>query len=134
MADEPNTATTDGVEPNLSRPGSITYMQIPATDVRSSAAFYEKVFGWTVRVNPAHTSFMDANGHVAGAIVTDLKVSREPGVLPYIYVDAIDDVIRSIGENGGEIVRPRYDEGGLWVATFRDPAGNVLGVWQQQPG
>jgi hypothetical protein len=23
-----------------------------------------------------------------------------------------------------------YPEGDLWVATFRDPAGNVLGVWQ----
>jgi len=24
-------------------------------------------------------------------------------------------------------------EGDLWVATFRDPSGNVLGVWRRGP-
>jgi predicted enzyme related to lactoylglutathione lyase len=24
-------------------------------------------------------------------------------------------------------------EGDVWVATFRDPSGNVLGVWQRGP-
>jgi predicted enzyme related to lactoylglutathione lyase len=28
------------------------------------------------------------------------------------------------------VVDERYAEGDLWVATFRDPAGNVIGVWQ----
>jgi hypothetical protein len=27
-------------------------------------------------------------------------------------------------------VREVYAEGDLWVATFRDPAGNVIGIWQ----
>jgi hypothetical protein len=27
------------------------------------------------------------------------------------------------------IVDGPYPEGDLWVATFRDPAGNVLGIW-----
>jgi predicted enzyme related to lactoylglutathione lyase len=26
-----------------------------------------------------------------------------------------------------------YPEGDLWVAVFRDPSGNVLGVWQHGP-
>jgi predicted enzyme related to lactoylglutathione lyase len=34
---------------------------------------------------------------------------------------------------GGEVVTAPYPEGDLWVATFRDPAGNVLGVWQRGP-
>jgi hypothetical protein len=28
---------------------------------------------------------------------------------------------------------PRYMEGDLWVARFRDPACNIIGVWQQIP-
>jgi predicted enzyme related to lactoylglutathione lyase len=32
---------------------------------------------------------------------------------------------------GGEIVKAPYPEGNLWVATFHDPAGNVLGLWQE---
>jgi predicted enzyme related to lactoylglutathione lyase len=34
---------------------------------------------------------------------------------------------------GGEIVDPPYPEGDLWVSTFRDPSGNVFGVWQRGP-
>jgi hypothetical protein len=34
---------------------------------------------------------------------------------------------------GGDVVTPPYDEGGLRVSTFRDPAGNVLGIWQNGP-
>jgi len=28
-------------------------------------------------------------------------------------------------------VTPAYPEGDLRVATFRDPGGNVIGIWQQ---
>jgi predicted enzyme related to lactoylglutathione lyase len=31
------------------------------------------------------------------------------------------------------VVQPRYTEGDLWVARFSDPAGNIIGVWQQIP-
>ena len=48
----------------------------------------------------------------------------------YIYVDRIDDAVRQVVAEGGEVVQPPYPEGSLWVATFRDPAGNVLGLWQ----
>jgi predicted enzyme related to lactoylglutathione lyase len=60
-------------------------------------------------------------------------VSREPGLLPYIYVDDIDHVVERIVTQGGEVVKPPYPEGDLWVATFRDPAGNLIGVWQAGP-
>jgi predicted enzyme related to lactoylglutathione lyase len=118
-------------EPDLTRNGKVSYMQIPATDTKKSAAFYEKVFGWTLRGGgPDHFSFSDASGELIGAWVTDRAISKEPGVLPYIYVKAIDDAVDSITSNGGEVVREVYAEGSLWVATFRDPAGNVMGVWQ----
>ena len=53
--------------------------------------------------------------------------------MPYIYVVEIDDTVARIVENGGKIIRPPYPEGDLWVATFQDPAGNVLGIWQFSP-
>ena len=49
---------------------------------------------------------------------------REPGILPYIYFHGIDNVLDLIAANTGEIVKPAYPAGDLWVATFRDPAGN----------
>ena len=37
-----------GVASSLIRPGGISYLHIPATDVRRAADFYEIVFGWDV--------------------------------------------------------------------------------------
>jgi len=120
--------------PDLARPGGITYMQIPTPDAEASADFYERVFGWTIRQRgTAHVTFSDGSGHVIGAFITDRAISREPGILPYVYVPNIEDAVASITANGGEIVRDIYPEGALKVATFRDVAGNQLGVWQM-PG
>jgi uncharacterized protein len=61
-------------------------------------------------------------------------VSREPGLLPYIYVDEITDAVAGIEASGGKIVTSPSPEGNLTVATFRDPAGNVIGLWQETAG
>ncbi|MCU1493223.1 MAG: Glyoxalase family protein [Acidimicrobiaceae bacterium] len=123
-----------GVESRLKRSGSISYLHIPAVDVREAAEFYESVFGWTVHGRDTdRPSFEDATGNVGGAWMTDQAISRKPGLLLYIYVDQIDVTVGLITTHGGEIVAPAYPEGDLWVATFRDPAGNVLGLWQEGP-
>ena len=129
------TTTPTGVEARLARHGGLSYLHIPAVDVRQSAIFYERVFGWKIRGREtSHPGFDDGTGHVSGAWVTDQAISHEPGLLPYIYVTRIDDVIEQIKAQGGEIVKAPYPEGTLWVATFRDPAGNVLGLYQEPKG
>jgi predicted enzyme related to lactoylglutathione lyase len=54
-------------------------------------------------------------------------------VLPYIYVTDLDATLRTATGRGAELVTPPYPEGGLWVALIRDPAGNVIGIWQDGP-
>jgi len=109
-------------------------LEIPAVDTERSAAFYEAVFGWYVRRRDnGDFSFDDRSGDLIGAWVIGRAVSREPGLLPFIYVDHIDDIINRVVTQGGEVIKPPYSEGDLWVATFRDPAGNVIGVWQAGP-
>jgi predicted enzyme related to lactoylglutathione lyase len=129
----PGQADAAGSESRVFRAGGISYLRIPARDVRQSAAFYRAVFGWKVRDDPDSPAFEDGTGHVIGHWVTDIPVAGEAGVLPYIYVNRVDDTLWQVNEHGGEVVRTPYPEGDLWVATFRDPAGNVLGVWQRGP-
>ena len=125
-------ATPTGVEARLARHGGISYLHIPAVNVQQSATFYEQVFGWKVHgLDTNHPGFDDGSGYVGGAWVTDQAISREPGLLPYIYVYGIDDIIKQIETHGGEVVKAPYPEGNLWVATFRDPVGNVIGLWQE---
>jgi uncharacterized protein len=123
-----------GVERRLKMPGSVSYLHIPAVDAQKSAAFYETVFGWSLRErDSARPSFDDPSGHVSGAWITGQTISREPGLLPYIYVEHIDATTALIRANGGEVITDPFAEGNLWVATFRDPAGNLLGLWHAGP-
>jgi predicted enzyme related to lactoylglutathione lyase len=120
----------------LHRP-RLCYLEIPAVDVQQSAAFYEKVFGWNIRHRgTARPSFDDATGNVSGAWVTGLKISREPGLLPSIWVDSIKATLTQIAAHGGVIVEAtHHDSPGStsWIARFRDPAGNVIGLYQEGP-
>jgi uncharacterized protein len=123
-----------GVGARLARHGGLSYLEIPALDARRSAVFYEKVLGWNLRQRDTDDPrFDDPTGHLIGRWVTGRVISREPGLLPYIYVDRIDDAVGRVVAHGGEILRPPYAEGSLWVAVFRDPAGNVIGLWQEGP-
>jgi uncharacterized protein len=122
-----------GVDPAVARPGGISYLRIPAVDPRRSAEFYAGVFGWLVDTGRATPSFADGTGHVIGHFRADLVAAEDAGVRPYVYVESVDAAVAAVEALGGEIVNRPYAEGTLWVATFRDPAGNVVGIWQAGP-
>jgi len=122
------------VERAVARPAGIAYRRVPAADPRATAEFYAAVFGWTVDADRPDPSFADGTGHVIGHIVPAADdVAGEAGIRPYVYVESVDATLERIGGAGGSVVMEPYAEGDLWVATFRDPAGNVLGVWQSGP-
>jgi predicted enzyme related to lactoylglutathione lyase len=117
----------------LPRP-RLCYLEIPAVDLGGSLAFYESVFGWNIRHRESpHPSFDDATGNVSGAFATGRQISREAGLLPYVWVDSIDTTLARVAACGGQIIKaPDLDSpGGEWIATFRDPAGNVIGLYQE---
>ncbi|HXZ71050.1 MAG TPA: VOC family protein [Streptosporangiaceae bacterium] len=124
-------AADPGVEATVARPGGISYLGMPARDAARSAEFYRAVFGWEIRGTPDRLSFSDGTGHVIGHWRTDLPAAGEAGIRPYIYVTRLDDVLRKAAEQGAEVVTPPYAEGSLTIATLRDPAGNIIGIWQE---
>jgi len=117
-------------EPRVFRPGGVSYLRVPAPDVQRSAAFYEAVFGWKVDRDRASPSFEDGTGHVIGHFVADLPVAGGGGVRPYVFVESVLATLERIIAEGGTVRTAPYPEGKLTVATFEDPAGNEIGVWQ----
>jgi len=114
--------------------GKICYLEIPATDIDSSARFYERVFGWQSRVRgDGHRAFDDTTGAVSGSWVLGRQPSRDAGLLPYIMVDDIDATVQALLAAGGRVATPRTPLGdhGQAFATFHDPAGNLLGLYQE---
>jgi nitroimidazol reductase NimA-like FMN-containing flavoprotein (pyridoxamine 5'-phosphate oxidase superfamily)/predicted enzyme related to lactoylglutathione lyase len=118
-------------QPSVFRPGGVSYLRIPAPDPPRLAAFYAAVFGWNLRGDPQRPSFDDGSGHVIGHFVPDVPVAGEGGFRPYVYVTSVDSAVAAALEAGGALETEPYPEGDLTVAVLRDPAGNVVGVWQR---
>ena len=122
------------VDSLVGRIAGVSYLHIPARDIAVSAAFYRDVFGWKLHGQPDKPSFSDGTGHVIGRWVTDQAVTGADGLRAYVYVADVDDTLAAVTTRGGQIVTPPYPEGTLRVALFADPAGNVLGIWQETSG
>ena len=118
--------------PPTSGNGKICYLEIPAADVQRSSAFYRAVFGWNIRQRgDGHLAFDDAVGEVSGSWVTGRPPSPQPGLLVYIMVDSVAATIKTVVANGGEIVQPIGGDAPEITARFRDPGGNVIGLYQE---
>lgn len=115
--------------------GKICYIEIPAIDIEHSADFYTKVFGWSTRKRgDGRLAFDDTTGQVSGTWVTGRPPSATPGLMVYIMVDDVNVTIDAINANGGEIVQPVGADAPEITARFRDPGGNVIGLYQQPAG
>ena len=113
--------------------GKICYVEMPASDVQRSAEFYEKVFGWQIRKRgDGAIAFDDGVGQVSGTWVTNRTPSAKPGLLIYIMVDDVAATIESVIGHGGELVQPVGADAPEITARFRDPGGNVIGLYQQR--
>jgi predicted enzyme related to lactoylglutathione lyase len=112
--------------------GKICYIEMPSTDVARSADFYKRVFGWNVRKRgDGHLAFDDTTGQVSGSWVLNRPPASQPGLLVYIMVDSVAATVDTIVANGGEIVQPIGVDAPEITARFRDPGGNVIGLYQQ---
>jgi predicted enzyme related to lactoylglutathione lyase len=114
--------------------GKICYIEFPAIDISRSADFYAKVFGWHIRTRgDGSTAFDDTTGQVSGTWVLGRPPASAPGLLMYVMVDSVTATLDTIVANGGEIVQPIGADAPEITARFRDPGGNVIGLYQE-PG
>lgn len=113
--------------------GAVGWIEIPAEDPVASADFYEAVFGWEIlRDGPFEGYLMYRDGGIGGAFTAQWQPRGDPGVMLYVEVDDIDDSLAAVEEQGGGTLQGRTlitEEIGWW-ASFRDPAGNQVGLFQ----
>ena len=114
--------------------GKICYLEIPALDITISSTFYKNVFGWQLRTRgDGRIAFDDSTKQVSGTWVVGRKPSTEPGLLVYVMVDSVKDVLNTVTANGGKIIQPIGGDAPEITARIADPAGNVIGLYQE-PG
>ncbi len=124
-------SAADSSESNHQKPahGQVCYLQIPAIDLMKSAEFYEKIFGW--RIERPYPSFESPG--LIGQWVDDRPAAKDSGVLLWISVDNIDGVLQMVRDSGCEVLSQPIPDGPRWLATIRDPGGNVIGIGQHGP-
>src|ERR1700694_2716839 len=125
--------TTPATTPTY-RTGKICYIEIPAKDIQKSAEFYQRAFGWQTRQRgDGSTALNDTGNEVSGTCVLGRRIAAGPGLMVYIMVGSAVAAVEAVVSAGGEIVKPVDPKAREVVATFRDPAGNLIGIYQQ-PG
>ncbi len=113
--------------------GKVCYIEIPAIDVSASISFYREVFGWRIRTRGnGSIAFDDGVGQVSGTWVPGRKPAAAPGLLIYVMVDNVTETMDKVVINGGKIVQPVGMDAPEITARFSDPAGNVLGLYQER--
>ena len=112
--------------------GKICYLEIPATDIQRSAEFYVNVFGWNLRQrSDGRVAFDDTTGQVSGTWVLKRPPTDPPGLLFYIMVDSVAKAANAVMAHGGDIVQRIGVDAPEITARFRDPGGNVIGLYQE---
>jgi predicted enzyme related to lactoylglutathione lyase len=105
--------------------GRISYIEMPSEDVAGSESFYRKVFGWNIRRRgDGNVAFDDAADEVGGSWVLGRPPMREVGLL----VDSVAATLEEVAANGEQPIGADAPE---TTARFRDPSGNVMGLYQE---
>lgn len=126
--------------------GRIVHFEIPFDDGDRARGFYREAFGWQVQEMPEMSYTMAASGPM-----TDEGMPSEPGYInggmfqrsdewpakgPVVVIDVenIDESLRTVEKLGGATVTPKQPVGDMgFAAYFKDPEGNVVGLWETAP-
>ena len=104
----------------------IDYIELPGGDLAATKAFYGSAFGWSFTdYGPTYAAFGDAG--LDGGFAAETASTIGPLVI--LKADVLEDALASVEAAGGEITVPIFEFPGGRRFHFRDPAGNVLGVW-----
>ena len=121
MADEP-------------KPGSIVHVEFAVKDPKKVEKFYGSLFGWKFEEVPGmnYSIFKTPSGQGGG--VGPLQENQQTGVTNYIFVNSIDETTKELVNAGGKIIVPKFEVPGQgWMASFQDPAGTMMALWEPSP-
>lgn len=120
--------------------GRVVHFEIPFDDGDRARAFYREAFGWELNQFPGMDYTLvttgpseDAGPTEPGFVNGGMVQRGEPLTAPTVVVDVedIDEALKKVESLGGSTLLARTPVGEMgFSAYFRDPEGNVVGLWQ----
>ena len=129
-------------ESTSSDKGQFIWYELITPDVDAAKAFYDSVVGWNI---DSQSNFPNgyrmigrSDGKSAGGVLPLTQEMQQHGARPvwlsYIYVDDVDDAVRSIEQARGKTFMPPFDIPGVGrVAMVADPQGAPFYVMKPIP-
>lgn len=111
---------------------AISYIELGATDLDATRAFYESAFGWAFNdYGPEYAGIraVDGEGEIGG--LSTFAAPSAEGPLVLLFSTDLDSSLAAVTEAGGVIVAGPYDYPGGRRFEFTDPSGNRLGVFTE---
>lgn len=113
----------------------IIHVELSAKDRNALSKFYADVFGWELQhIDEMNYTTFKAGDGVGGGFnpVTDQNPAGT--VTVYIQTDDVTASLNDIQKAGGTIISPEMDIPNTGkFGIFRDPQGNMLGLYKPYP-
>jgi predicted enzyme related to lactoylglutathione lyase len=111
------------------------WIDLASSDPASSRAFYAKVFGWDIEVNPDPQYGGYALAKIDGNDVAGIAATQSPeqptAWSVYIGTQDAEQLGQRVQAAGGTVVAPAFDVGDQGkMAVFQDPSGAFISGWQ----
>lgn len=122
--------------------GRVVHFEIPFENGDRARRFYSEAFGWTFAEMPEMSYTIATTGPVQESgmpsehgYINGGMFARQDGPpdSPVVTVDvaSIDDALKRVEQLGGSTVLAKQAVGDMgFAAYFRDPEGNVMGLWE----
>jgi uncharacterized protein len=125
--------------------GRVVHFEVPFEDQQRASTFYAEAFGWQLQPIPEMSYVMVTTGpttpmgggpqepgFVNGGMLS--RSAEVTGPVVVIEVDDLDAALAQVEQLGGRTVEGRTPVGDMgWSGYFRDPEGNLMGLWQSAP-
>ncbi|PWD50384.1 hypothetical protein C8046_06690 [Serinibacter arcticus] len=117
--------------------GTVTWWEIPATNLPDSVRFYREAFDWEFEAMDADYEIVLHRGRMVGGIYahdTDTGQLGD-GTRLTINVADLEASLSRVTAAGGRVVHGRaaIGEGFGWWALFTDPSGLTIGLASPHP-
>jgi predicted enzyme related to lactoylglutathione lyase len=111
------------------------WIDLASQDAKASRDFYAKLFGWQIDVNPDPQYGGYGRATIKGQDVAGIGPAQSPDQPSswsfYVGSHDADATASQVQAAGGKVIAPPFDVGDQGrMATFQDPVGAFISVWQ----
>lgn len=110
---------------------NVVHVEVPAANLDAAGKFYGDLFGWKITPMPEMKYTMwEAGDHTGGGFPQVSADNPAGQVLVYIDSDDIEADLKNVVKLGGNVLHQKTEIPGFgWFGIFKDPTGNVLGLY-----